>query len=481
MTRALFLTILLLGPVAGAQILPRTPLPSLPGGLPGSLPGGLPGMPGDAGLPGLPGLAQQTAGALTDPVRRLEDARKLQIRLLLRRHADVVEADPNGDPIVRGEVLAFSPTDAALTRARAAGFSILRDTALATLGMHIVTLGVPHGTSTSRALRRLRQLDPQGSYDFNNIYMQSGASAGASSRGPRAAPPGTPAGAAPMSALHARTAGADGAIALGLIDGGVASAQPIFRDAVVHQHGCGGNVVPSVHGTEVASLMVGRSARFGGAAPGATLYAADVYCGKPTGGAVAAIAEALAWLVGQRVPVINVSLVGPPNALLQQVVARVVARGCLIVAAVGNDGPAAPPLYPAAYPGVVGVTAVDSRQHVIFEAERGPQVMFAAPGADIAAATLPDGLTQVRGTSFAAPLVAGLLAARLREPGSAAAHDALDALIHAAIHLGAPGRNPVFGYGLVGADLPSPGTSPAANGVERKIAGPSGRNQASRS
>ncbi len=439
MTRALLFTILMLSPVAGAQILPRAPLPSLPGGLPGSLSRGLPAsLPADAGLAD---LAQQTDGGLTDEVRRLEDARKLQIRLLLRRHPDEVEADPNGDPIVRGEVLAFSPTDAALARARAAGFSILRDSALATLGVRVVTLGVPHGTATSRALTRLRRLDPRGTYDFDNIYTQSGATGGA--------------GTASMPAVAAPAAEVDGAITLGLIDGGVGTAQPVFEGAVVHRHGCGGVVAPSAHGTEVASLMVGRSARFGGAAPGATLYAADVYCGKPTGGSVTAIVEALAWLVGEHAPVINVSLVGPPNALLQQVVERVAARGFLIVAAVGNDGPAAPPLYPAAYPGVVGVTAVDARRRVIFEAERGPQVMFAAPGAGIAAATVPDGFVKVRGTSFAAPLVAGLLAARLRDPNPAAAREALDALAHAAIHLGAPGRNPTFGYGLVGAGLPA--------------------------
>jgi subtilisin family serine protease len=241
----------------------------------------------------------------------------------------------------------------------------------------------------------------------------------------------------------------------------------VLDGIVIQRHGCGGAVVPSAHGTEVASLLVGRSARFGGAAPGAALYAADVYCGSPTGGSVEAIAEALEWLAGQRVPVINVSLVGPPNALLRQIVALLVARGFLVVAAVGNDGPAAPPLYPAAYPGVIGVTAVDTRRRVIFEAERGPQVMFAAPGADIPAATLPNGFEKVRGTSFAAPLVAGLLAEKLgsmhsgTDPGPsspvdpATAHEAVAALERTAIHLGAPGRNVVFGYGLVGANLPS--------------------------
>jgi subtilisin family serine protease len=440
MIRVLLLSVLVLGPAAEAQVgVPRTPLPI---GVPGGLPAGL----------GLPVGAQQALTAPTDAVARLEGARKALIAMLLRDHGDVLEADPNGNPIVRGEVLALGPTDAALARARGAGFSVLRQRSLGTLGIRIVALGAPRGIATSRALSLLRRLDPAGTYDFNNIYTQSGARS--SSRG---APP-------PVAGDLASAK----ATSLGLIDGGVATAQPVFQGTVIHQHGCDGAVIPGAHGTEVASLMVGRSARFGGAAPGALLYAADVYCGKPTGGAVDAIADALDWLARERVPVINVSLVGPPNSLLQRVVARAVTQGFLIVAAVGNDGPAAPPLYPAAYPGVIGVTAVDARRRVIFEAERGPQVMFAAPGADIPAAGSPDGFASVRGTSFAAPLVAGLLAVQLqtmapgRDPGAlsgidlAAAHAAIDALGRGAIHLGAPGRNTVFGYGLVGANLPSP-------------------------
>jgi subtilisin family serine protease len=439
MIRVLLLTILMLGRVAGAQIrLPRVPLlPAAPGGLPGV---------------GLPPLAQQPLGGLTGEVGRLEEARKVRLRLLLRHHGDVLEVDPNGDPVVRSEVLAFSPTDAARARARSAGFAVLRERSLGALAATIVVLQAPRGMATARALTLLRRSDPGGTYDFNNVYTQSG---GASASGTFA-----------LTASAAGEGAGAQATPLGLVDGGVGTAQPVFRGIAVHQHGCGGAVIPDVHGTEVASLMVGRSLQFGGAAAGASLYAADVYCGKPTGGAVDAIADALAWLAAQRVPVINVSLVGPPNALLGQVIGSMVGQGFLIVAAVGNDGPAAPPLYPAAYPGVIGVTAVDARRRVLLEAERGPQVMFAAPGADIPAAILPNGFETVRGTSFAAPLVTGLLAQRLRSmerdaSGKAPrkeelARAAIDALVRQAIHLGAPGRNGVFGYGLIGASLPSP-------------------------
>ena len=71
-----------------------------------------------------------------------------------------------------------------------------------------------------------------------------------------------------------------------------------------------------------------------------------VWCGpcRQIAPAVDAVADAMAWLVQERVAVINVSLVGPANVILEGVVRQVISRGFIIVAAVGNDGPAAKPL-----------------------------------------------------------------------------------------------------------------------------------------
>ena len=103
------------------------------------------------------------------------------------------------------------------------------------------------------------------------------------------------------------------------------------------------------------------------------------------------------------------------------------ARGFLLVAAVGNDGPTAPPLFPAAYPDVVGVTGVDSKHKVLPEACRGEQVDFAAVGAGLVAADVGGGFSEIRGTSFATPIVAALLAGSLQSPdlgqGAGSAHD----------------------------------------------------------
>jgi subtilisin family serine protease len=127
-----------------------------------------------------------------------------------------------------------------------------------------------------------------------------------------------------------------------------------------------------------------------------------------------------------------------------------VATGFTLVAAVGNDGPAAPPLYPASYPNVVGVTAVDAHRRVLIEAARGPQVMFAAIGADTAAAGTNKDYATVRGTSFAAPIVAALLAAQVTRPDPTQVSVALSALESQAIDLGPSGRDLTYGFGLLG-------------------------------
>jgi subtilisin family serine protease len=426
--RAISVTVLLCAAqAASAQIgLPAVRLPSLP---PVSIPGSTPDLYG-------------TSEPADLDVRARRELRLARVHELLRRHRDVLEEDPHGNPIVRGEVLVLSPDAAALATAAAAGLTQERELALGPLGMRIVVL---HTTgNTARALEALEKENPAGTYDFDHVYLDSGAPAQADS----GAQPPAVAAAAPPAASPGGSA-----VRIGLIDSGVDADHTVFRGVAIHRHGCADARVPESHGTAVASLLVGRDGAFHGAAPGAELYAADVFCGAATGGGVDAIAEAFAWLVGARVPVINVSLVGPPDNLLRVIVAGVIAHGSLIVAAVGNDGPAAPPLYPAAWPGVVGVTAVDARGRVLPEAERGPQVKFAAPGADMAAAGSPQGYVSVRGTSFAAPLVAGLLALALTVPDETAAHSALAQLAaHAATH-GVHVPDPVYGYGVVGAEL----------------------------
>ena len=383
-------------------------------------------------LPAVPRELPRTPTVTTDITQEvvpLQSLRTRTIRDLLRDHADVLEPDPNGEPMRRQELLLVSPARATVDAAIAQGFVVLREQALPALDMTQVVLRAPPGVGTAEALARLRAIDPGVEADFNHVYTRSGEVAPS----PTVTTPATPAVARRV----------------GLVDSGVDRRHASLRAADVRTWGCNGDASPTPHGTAVASLLVGRDAAFTGVVPNAVLYAADIYCGQPAGGALENLALALAWMAREKVAVINVSLVGPANRVLERAIKALIDRGHLVVAAVGNDVPAAPPLYPASYVGVVGVTGVTPSRRVLPEAAQGPQVMFAAPGSELAVARPGAGYVVARGTSFSAPLVAGLLAETLQAPDRNAASAALARMADGARDLGAPGRDSVFGFGLV--------------------------------
>jgi subtilisin family serine protease len=221
---------------------------------------------------------------------------------------------------------------------------------------------------------------------------------------------------------------------IGMIDGGVEAHHGVFSAArILGMNFTGtGNAPASAHGTAIASLLVGAGKDFSGYAPGATLYAADVFGGDPNGGSAAQIALALNWLAENNVAVVNISLAGPPNALLGAAVKAFVGSGHVLVAAAGNDGAAAPPNYPAAYPGVIGVTAADAAHHLALDANRAA-ARFAALGINVRAAALPAGYGLASGTSYASPLVAARFAFLVTAPDVRNCQAALAALSREAL------------------------------------------------
>lgn len=367
----------------------------------------------------------QAADRLTPQV--LAAARLDRLKAVVRAHPRALELDEQGQPVVRGEVLAISPSPEALARITDAGFSVVRQSSSEALGLSMVTLAAPKGLSARAAVKRLREIDPEGGYDFNHVYADAGSGvAGAASNG--------------VASNGVETGGGHGRA--GLLDGGVAGDPPVFKGVKVQQRGFApGGPKPSPHGTATASLI---------AAGGVDdLLVADVYGQGPTGGSAEAIVGALSWMAQAKVPVINISLVGPANGALGAAIKALVARGCLIVAAVGNDGPAAPALYPASYPGVIAVTGVDRRRKLLPEAGHASHVDFAAYGAEVKVAAQGGRTVSVRGTSYAAPVVAARLARLLDAPDPSGARRAVASLAAQAIDLGAPGYDPVFGHGLV--------------------------------
>lgn len=344
---------------------------------------------------------------------RLVAARTARIADLLRRHGGSVELDDRQEAARRGVILLTGAGPASIKALRDAGYGVESDV-VEGIEMPVIRLTVPTGRSLSSALAQVRSIAPAAEASADNLYFPGG-------------------GAAKSKATALAGGAAVTSPAVGIIDGGVARHDSL--PGAIEQRGFArGAPRASAHGTAVASLISGSGA-IRGAAPGTPLLVADVYGDDPAGGSAFGIVRALGWMAARGVKVATVSLVGPSNPLLAGAIRLARDKGLMVVAAVGNDGPAAPPAYPASYPNVVAVTGVDGRGRLLPEAGRAKHVDFAAPGADMNAARADGGKGRVRGTSFAAPLVAG----RLFATGS------LQGLIAEA----KAGNGKAFGHGII--------------------------------
>jgi hypothetical protein len=412
----------LLAAAADAQLLP--PIGDIAGQL-GGITHGL----DDVGK-GVAQIAQDgsrtLSGLAQDRLSRLAD--------LVRSHPDDLEQDMRGDVVVRGELIALDPDAATLKAATAAGFTIVDDVKVEGLDLRTVRLRVPKGMRLRDAQKLLSQKAPGGTIQSNPIYERSGIAA---------------MGAASAMAGGNGAGGNGGAHAIGLVDGGIAS-HPALPPTIVQKGFAMGAPFADAHGTAIASIMIGRGP-MAGVAPGARLYAADIYGRDPRGGSALAIAQAMGWLVQSGVSVINLSLAGPDSPLLARAVATADAKGVRMVAAVGNDGAAAPPAYPASYAQVIAVTGIDSRGRALIEAGRATHIDFAAPGAGVPAARMGGRLGVVRGTSFAAPFVTARLV--IIAPAGRMSRDAALALLTAQAVKPSQGASPsLYGRGIICGD-----------------------------
>ena len=344
-----------------------------------------------------------------------------QTRLAPDRVAwEMYEALDRSYRVRRGEVLAINMTPASREIAEKKGFTIVRNTDLSDVGIKLDVLQAPKGMSVDKALKKLRKHDPDGAYEPNSIFESSGA-------GP--------------SGFSLEFNGRPGDVRLGIIDTAIYQDLQPFSNSVINQKnfGRGASITPRDHGTYVAALSVQYGV--------GDLLIADAFSGAGVYTDAEALARSLNWMARENVAVINMSLAGPPHVLLEAAIARLIDRGHVIVAAVGNEGPDSPPQYPAAYPSVIGVTAIDSQYNIYERANRGPEVDVASLGVNVTGDD--ETLREVSGTSFATPAVAAFIAERIEEPEPGAPGRWGDLVEMAAIDLGMPGKDHTYGAGYL--------------------------------
>lgn len=332
--------------------------------------------------------------------------------------------DSRGYPVRRGEIVALDLSAAGLGRVQATGFGLISREDLAALGGSVTRLSLPPGKEPEVAIDELAKAEPDATFDYTHYYA-SQVTASGTVRGTS------------RSVLSRRS----GSFSVGMIDTGVASHPALVGPQVVSRDfSHGQSAIPTGHGTAVASILVSDGA--------SSIHVANIFRGGEAALFTSAdsIASALEWMVANRVPVINMSLSGPRNAILDRLIQRSAARGTVIVAAAGNSGPSAPPAYPAALSSVIAVTAVDSNLRVYRYANQGPYLDVAARGVNEPAARASGGTALFTGTSFATPHVAAWLANCM---ATATASACTQHLITNTRDLGQPGFDPVYGHGLV--------------------------------
>lgn len=342
------------------------------------------------------------------------------------------------------EIVAYGLSAESLARLTDAGFTVIADDERPLLG-GIARFRVPPGDGLDEALERVKTLVPEATAAPNSYYYNQSE-----------APPCEAAICALRSLVDWPLPGnGQCAVAptIGVVDTGINTRHAVLDEANLEvEQFIEPSDTPSEarHGTAIVAMLVGRpDSRVPGLLPDATVRVADPFAGARGGDRADtyALTRAIAHLIEADVSVINLSLAGPENAVLAGIVAIADTSGIPLVAAVGNAGANAAPLYPAAYQSVLAVTAVDSRLRIYRRAVQGNHVDIAAPGVEIPTAASVSGVRPQTGTSFAAPFVTAALAAAIT--GGLSAGDARDLLLNNAQDLGEPGHDSTFGHGLL--------------------------------
>jgi type VII secretion-associated serine protease mycosin len=240
-------------------------------------------------------------------------------------------------------------------------------------------------------------------------------------------------------------------VTVAVVDSGVNAGHPDLRGAVLP----GRDVVSGKsarwdvdgHGTAMAGIIAGRG--HGGAGLLGIAPAAKILPVRPSNDTAFA-AEGIRWAAAHGAKVINLSFAIAPSDELHAAIRAAAAADVVLVGAAGNSGNRDNSMeYPAAYPEVLGVGAVDRKGKVLPFSQHGRQVDIVAPGTDMMTAGLDDTYRTGWGTSNAAAIVSGAAALiRAKHPKLSAAQ-VVRLLTSTATDRGKRGRDDYYGSGVL--------------------------------
>ena len=304
------------------------------------------------------------------------------------------------------------------------------------LGLELVmlTLEIPAGQDSGSAIRELEGLEPSVTAGGNHGYGPQSVSQQTNRLDYAAAllqwaPEGCPA------------AGPIGVLDTGLADG--LARRVVSRDFSRDP----GQAEEPGHASDILGVILSSGMLRDVEVLHADVVSPNTRLGEAAG--VDTILRGLNWLVETDVRLINISLSGPYNKILDRAFQRAAQEGVIIVSAAGNDGPDSRVRYPAGFASTLAVTAIDADLQVYDKAVRGKRLDFSAPGVEVRTG---EGTQRfVSGTSIAAPFVTLRIAGDTQLLALGDASAVRSALAETARDLGEAGHDPVFGYGLISA------------------------------
>ena len=332
-------------------------------------------------------------------------------------------------------VVTPSPAEARslIRKAVPLGYRVSAEDTLGGLDLVMLTLRIPPGQDGGSAIRELERLEPSVTAGVNHAYAPQATETDRKTYAPQL--------------LDWDPAGCEAQTAIGVLDTAISPKIPVSVHRADFSRDTSSSE-PASHGTAIVELL-----HMPGMLENVEVFHADIVSPSGALGEVASVdsmLRGLNWLIESDVHLVNISLSGPYNKILDRAFQSAERNGVIVVAASGNDGPDRSVRYPAGFSSTLAVTAIDADTDVYHNAVRGEAIDFSAPGVDVYVELVSDGRF-LTGTSIAAPFVTMRIAGDAETASLGSVDEVRAILSRSSSDLGIEGHDTTFGHGLISA------------------------------